>query len=106
MKLRDPRFAMLVGLSVACLTFTASAACLSDFYEVDIGNTEVTAKTVSISKAVAKHGGSYKDLADAETEDRKAVVEDKTLSPTLKAKALSFLDSNVRVARCWAAGQR
>jgi hypothetical protein len=62
----------------------------------------VTANPVSVLSEAKKAGG-LKALVERDIADRKTLIEDKDLLYSTKSTAVSILDKNIRIARCYAA---
>lgn len=95
------RFSLIHAIGIVSLAAVPSSAsaCETVYYRIELP-AKATKTTVQIVKAEV---GSYSALASRDDSDRKALAEDNTVSAADKAYLLPMLDSNIRVARCWAA---
>ena len=92
----------ILGIVTLAAVPVSASACETVYYRIELP-AKAAKTTVQIVKAEV---GSYSALANRDEADRKTLAEDNTVSAADKAYLLPMLDSNIRVARCWAATSR
>lgn len=80
----------------------AWAGCNDVYYKITIGDVDASAKQTRIDDE-AKRTGGFGALVERDERDRNTLVNDQTMSATIKRKVIPWLDSNIQAARCWKA---